>query len=98
MATFAAARFFRKHYGVWCHTDSNEDDIWGKDWDPEQNPGAFWLADGCLNENVEVDEQGVPHELDRHATGYLKARERLANEDVRFFIFFYIFCFHHVNF
>jgi hypothetical protein len=82
MATFAAAHFFRKHYGVWSRTDSNDDDIWSKGWDAKQNPGAFWLADGCLNENVDVDEQGVSRELDRRAPGYRRERERLANEDV----------------
>ena len=84
MATFAAAHFFRKHYKISSKSDSNMDDISGKDWDLEQEPGAFWLAQGCLDSDVEVDEDGIVHRLKRNAADYPEAAERLANQDVSF--------------
>jgi hypothetical protein len=71
MATLAAAHFFRKHYNISSRTDTHMDDIHGKGWDLNQEPGAFWVADMCLDSKVEVDEKGVEHKLDRKAPPWL---------------------------
>jgi len=83
MATFAAAHFFRKYYNISSRTDTHMDDIHGKGWDLYKEPGAFWVADMCLDSKVEVDENGVEHKLDRNAPGFDKAVRRIANQDVR---------------
>ena len=82
MAKLAAVRFFRNYYRA---EDNACNQYRGLDlgcWDPEQQPAALWLAQGCLDSEVTVDEDGNVHELDPGAADYEEALERLANEDV----------------
>jgi len=82
MATLAAVRFFRNYYRVEGNTCNQSGGLDLGCWDPEQHPAAVWLAQGCLDSEVTVDDDGNVHELDPGAADYEEALERLANEDV----------------
>ena len=81
MAQAAAVQYFRRRYGAKISQKGNPQVFDPESWYPDVEPGAYWLSQGCLGSECEVDEDGIVHPLDANDPHYAQHKERIGNEE-----------------